>query len=62
MVDYDIFTGDFPRIWAMTLFGTLVVSEIAYWLVERPAIAFGRRSAVSIATQAATAEHAASTR
>lgn len=61
LIDYQIFTGDFPRIWAATVVLTLLVSEVAYWFVERPGMRLGRRFAVSRKTQAATAEHAAST-
>lgn len=61
VIDYRIFTGDFPRIWVATLLATLLVSEVAYWVVERPGMRLGRRFAVSKTTQAATAEHAAST-
>lgn len=61
LIDYQIFTGDFPRLWATTLIVTLLASELAYWVVERPGMRLGRRFAVSKKTQAATAEHAAST-
>ena len=61
LIDYRIFTGDFPRIWAATLILSLLASEVAYRVVERPGMRLGRRFAVSNTTHAATAEHAANT-
>ena len=60
--DYQLFSGDFARIWVLVVAITLVVSEVLYWGVERPASRLGRRSRGSSSTQAPTTEHASSTR
>lgn len=50
--DYQLFTGDFPLMWLMTLAGSLVVSEIAYRVVERPAMRLFRPRASNAAQHA----------
>lgn len=51
-LDYELFSGRFPTIWVSTLLVTLVVSELAYWLVERPGMSLARRG-----RRASTAQH-----
>ena len=58
-MDYQLFSGDFLHIWSVTIAGTLVVSEVVYWGLERPAMRFATPSKGTTAqqptpTQAAT--------
>jgi peptidoglycan/LPS O-acetylase OafA/YrhL len=60
--DYELFSGDFLQMWVIVLVLTLVVSEVLYWSVERPAMRWGERGRGSKRTHAPSAEHASSTR
>lgn len=51
-LDYELFTGRFPMMWALTALVTLAVSELTYWLVERPGMSLARRRG-----RPATAQH-----
>lgn len=58
-MDYQLFSGDFLHIWLLTVVGSLAVSEVVYWGLERPAMRFARPSRGTtaqqpMATQAAT--------
>lgn len=55
-IDYELFSGRFAWMWVVTLALTLVVSELAYWLVERPGMSLARRGKRSDTAQHATAE------
>lgn len=61
-LDYQLFTGDFPRIWVMTVGCTILVSELLYWVVERPLMRRSPRGRTAIATQAPTHERASTAR
>ena len=60
--DYQLFTGDFPRLWALTAGCTILVSESLYWLVERPLMRRSPRGTTANATQAPTPESASTAR
>lgn len=61
-LDYQLFTGDFPRIWALTAGCTIIVSELLYWLVERPLLRRSPLGGTAIATQTPTADSASTAR
>ncbi|UUZ58851.1 acyltransferase family protein [Nocardioides sp. B-3] len=61
-LDYQLFTGDFPRIWALTAGCTIIVSELLYWLVERPLLRRSPLGRTTIATQTPTADMASTAR
>lgn len=62
LIDYRLFTGDFPLIWVATLAGSIVVSEVTYRLVERPAMRMASPRRASQAAQKPTRETATSTK
>jgi peptidoglycan/LPS O-acetylase OafA/YrhL len=51
-LDYELFSGRFPMMWAFTALVTLAVSELTYWLIERPGMSLARRR-----RRPATAQH-----
>ena len=51
-LDYELFSGRFLMMWALTLGLTLAVSELSYWFIERPGMSLARRG-----RGAATAQH-----
>jgi peptidoglycan/LPS O-acetylase OafA/YrhL len=54
-MDYELFSGRFPLMWALTLGLTLAVSELTYWLVERPGMSLARRGKREVTAQHDTA-------
>jgi peptidoglycan/LPS O-acetylase OafA/YrhL len=50
-MDYELFSGRFALMWVLTLCLTVAVSELTYWLVERPGMSLARRGKGSVATQ-----------
>jgi peptidoglycan/LPS O-acetylase OafA/YrhL len=42
-IEYELFSGRFATTWLITMAATLVLSELTYCLVERPAMSFGGR-------------------
>lgn len=50
-MDYDLFSGRFLLMWVLTLGLTLAVSELTYWLVERPGMSLARRRGRTATTQ-----------
>jgi peptidoglycan/LPS O-acetylase OafA/YrhL len=54
-MDYELFSGRFPLMWVLTLGLTLAVSELTYWLVERPGMSLARRRRPQVAAQPDTA-------
>ena len=61
-IDYELFSGRFTWMWVVTLVLTVVVSELAYWLVERPGMSLARRGKRSKTAQQATAETVSTTK
>ena len=61
-IDYELFSGRFAWMWVVTLGLTLVVSELAYWLVERPGMALARRGKRTDKAQHETAATVKTTR
>lgn len=41
--DYRLFGGGGLQVWGLTVAASVVAAELLYWLVERPALAIGRR-------------------
>lgn len=60
-MDYELFSGRFLFMWVMTLGLTLAVSELAYWLVERPGMSLARRGRRDVTAQVDTAPRARTT-
>lgn len=54
-MDYELFSGRFPMMWVLTLGLTLAVSELTYWLVERPGMSLARRGRREVTAQHDTA-------
>jgi peptidoglycan/LPS O-acetylase OafA/YrhL len=54
-LDYELFSGRFPLMWVLTLAITLAVSELTYWLVERPGMSLARRGRGAVTAQHDTA-------
>jgi peptidoglycan/LPS O-acetylase OafA/YrhL len=54
-MDYQLFSGRFAWMWLLTLGLTLVASELAYWLIERPGMTLARRGKRAAKPQQATA-------
>jgi peptidoglycan/LPS O-acetylase OafA/YrhL len=54
-MDYELFSGGFLLMWLLTLGLTLAVSELTYWLVERPGMSLARRSGRAATVQQDTA-------
>ncbi|WP_162254073.1 acyltransferase family protein [Nocardioides sp. Soil774] len=61
-IDYELFSGRFGWMWVVTLGLTLAVSELAYWLVERPGMSLARRGKRTDNAQHATAETVSTTK
>ncbi len=58
VLDYELFTGDFALVWALTCGITIIVSEVLYRLVERPLMRRTPRGGQPSATQEPTADRA----